>query len=290
VPAGALDVSVLSWGDEAAEPVILLHGFPYAAIGWSACGEVLAGMGYRVLAPELRGYGATRFRDAVTRRSGAQGALGADLLALMETLGIRRAVLAGHDWGGRAACVVAALWPERVRGLLTVGGWNIQDLASSLAPGSPAQEARHWYQWYFHTARGAAALAGRETRRALCREIWRMWSPGWAFSEDEFAASAEAWDNPDFAAVVIHSYRHRHQAVAGDPAHAGIEAALALRPVIAVPTLQVDGGADGVAAPRDDRARFAGPFAREVWEGVGHHPGQEAPERFAAAVARLGTL
>ncbi|MBY0338897.1 MAG: alpha/beta hydrolase [Acetobacteraceae bacterium] len=289
VEAGQLRASVLEWGEAAAPPVILLHGFPYAAIGWEGCARRLAAQGFRVLAPELRGHGATRHREATTLRSGAQGALGADLLALMDALGIGRAILAGHDWGGRAACVVAALWPARVRALLTVGGYNIQAIARSPMPADPAQEARHWYQWYFHTARGARALAGAETRHALGRALWRMWSPDWAFTEAEFAASAAAWDNPDWPATVLHSYRHRHQAVAGDPAHDGIEAALARQPSIPVPTLDVEGGSDGVAPPRDSGShdRFSGPYAHEVWARIGHHPGQEAPERFAASLRRL---
>jgi pimeloyl-ACP methyl ester carboxylesterase len=288
IEAGPLRASCLEWG--AGEPVLLLHGFPYAAIGWEAAAQGLAGQGFRVIAPELRGYGETRFRDARTPRSGAQGALAADLLALLDALGIERALLAGHDWGGRAACILAALHPRRVRALLTVGGHNIQNIAASAAPEDPAREARHWYDWYFHTPRGAVALAGAETRRALCRQLWRMWSPDWRFTEAEFAASAEAWDNADFPAVVIHSYRHRYQAVAGDPAHAALEAALAPPPAIAVPSLNVEGLTDGVSPPAPvdpHRRHFTGRYARELWEGVGHHPGQEAPERFAAALASL---
>jgi len=191
-------------GPEDGPAVILLHGFPYAARCYDAVVPRLPGR--RVLVPHLRGYGRTRLRPGVPR-SGAQGALGADLLALMDALAIPSAILAGYDWGGRAACVVAALHPGRCAGLVTCTGYNIQDIAGSAEPQPPDREMRHWYQYYFHSERGARGLA--QNRAELCRLLWRLWSPEWRFTEEDFAASAAHFDNPDFVEVVIHSYRHR---------------------------------------------------------------------------------
>jgi pimeloyl-ACP methyl ester carboxylesterase len=274
-------IAVEAHGPDDAPCAILLHGFPYSARGYDAVVPLLIARGLRVLVPHLRGYGETRLKPGV-RRSGAQGALGADLLALMDATGTGRALLAGYDWGGRAACVVAALHPERCAGLLSCTGYNIQDIAGSAAPAAPEQEARWWYQYYLHGERGARGLA--ENRRAFAELLWRQWSPEWRFSEAEFAASAAHFDNPDFVEVVVHSYRHRHALVAGDPAHAAIEAALAQRPPITVPALDLHGEADGVNPPR--AAPHPG-FRRILLPGVGHNPPQEAPEAFAKALLEL---
>ena len=266
-------------------PVVLLHGFPYDVHAYDAVAPRLAAAGARVIVPYLRGYGPTRFRDARTPRSGEQAALGADLRALLDALGIARAVLAGYDWGGRAACVVAALWPGRCAGLVTANGYNIQDIAKSAAPAAPEAEHRNWYQFYFHTERGRAGLA--RNRGDLARLLWRLWSPEWRFDDATFARTAATFDNPDFLDVVIHSYRHRYALAAGDPACADIERALAAQPPIAVPTISLDGGADGVTPARDAAAHarhFTGPFRHDVLPGIGHNIPQEAPEDFAAAV------
>lgn len=288
VRTDALEIACEVRGPEAGPAVILLHGFPDDARAFDGVAAPLAEAGCRVVAPYLRGYGATRFLRAETPRSGEQAALGHDLRALMDALGIPRAVLAGYDWGGRAACVVAALWPERAVGLVTGNGYNIQDIAASARPAPPAQELRYWYHWYFHTERGRAGLA--ENRRGLCRLLWELWSPTWRFDDATFARTAPSFDNPDFVEVVIHSYRHRHRAAPGDPALAPIEARLAQRPKIAVPTIALHGAADGVSPPQDSESHarhFTGPYERRVLPGVGHFLPREAPEAHVRAVLEL---
>lgn len=280
-------IAVEAHGAETAPCAVLLHGFPYSARCYDAVVPHLTARGLRVLVPHLRGYGETRLKPGVMR-SGAQGALGADLLALMDAMGIGRALLAGYDWGGRAACVVAALHPERCAGLLSCTGYNIQDIAGSAHPAAPEQEHRHWYQYYFHTPRGEAGLTA--DRRGIARLLWRLWSPDWAFAEADVAASAPAWDNADYVATVIHSYRHRFGYAPGDPALAAIEARLAARPVITVPSIAPHGLSDGVgpASGSEGHARhFSGPYERRLLPRVGHNVPQEAPEAFARAVLDL---
>lgn len=286
--AGVLDVAYFEAGPAQGTAVLLMHGFPYDIHAYAEVAPLLAAQGCRVVVPLLRGFGATRFLHAATPRSGEQAALGADLLALMDALGIGRAVLAGYDWGGRAACVVAALWPERCAGLVTYNGYNIQHIASAMRPLPPESERRLWYQYYFHGERGRAGLAA--DRRALCKLLWQTWSPTWAFDDATFERSAAAFDNPDFVDVVIHSYRHRFGLVAGDPAYAAIERRLAAQPPIGVQTISFDGSDDGVRAPADaaqDAARFSGPRAHRIVPGVGHNMPQEAPRVFAQAVLEL---
>ncbi len=288
VATATLDIAIEEHGPAHGAPVVLLHGFPYAARAYDAVAPILAAAGLRVVVPHLRGHGGTRFRDAATPRSGEQAALGADLLALLDALAIPRAILAGYDWGGRAACVVAALWPGRCAGLVSGTGYNIQDIAGSLRPAAAEQEHRLWYQYYFHTPRGEAGLAA--DRRGIARLLWRLWSPGWAFTEAQFAASAACLDNPDWVAVVIHSYRHRFGYAAGDPALAGIEARLAAQPAIGVPTIAPHGESDGVGpvgASAGHGRHFTGPYDRRTWPGVGHNLPQEAPQAFARAVLDL---
>jgi pimeloyl-ACP methyl ester carboxylesterase len=283
-----LDIGYEQHGPADGPVAILLHGFPDDLRCWDAVSPALAAAGMRVLLPYLRGYGPTRFHDPATPRSGEQAALGADLLAFMDGLGIRRAVLAGYDWGGRAACVVAALWPQRVAGLVSATGYNIQHLASAGRPADPEAELRHWYQWYFHTERGRAGLAANRT--ALAGLLWRLWSPNWQFDGATLARTAASFDNPDFVDVVVHSYRHRHNAAPGDPAFAAIEAALAARPAIRVPTINLHGTADGVGPPRrkdPDATRFVGPYRRVLIEGAGHFLPQEAPEAYVQAVKEV---
>lgn len=284
--AGALITSYLEVGPEDGTAVVLLHGFPYDIHAYDAVSPRLAEAGYRCIIPYLRGYGPTRFIDPATLRSGEQAALGADLLALLDALNIQRAVLAGYDWGGRAACVVAALWPERVIGLVSGDpGYNIQDIAGANTPSSPETERRLWYQYYLHGERGYAGLAAN--RNAFCRLLWEQWSPGWVFSDGTFEASADSFSNPDFVDVVTHSYRHRFGLVEGDPRYAVIEQRLAQRPPISVPTVILSGADDGVSSRRSDAAAikgFSGPVSRQVLEGVGHNVPQEAPEAFVQAV------
>ena len=288
IRAGVLDVAYEESGPADGVPTILLHGFPYDVHAYDEVAPILAAAGCRVIVPYLRGYGPTRFLSEKTPRSGQQSALGADLLALIDALAIEAAVLAGYDWGGRAACIVAALWPERARGLVSVNGYNIQDIAASAKPQSPENEHRHWYQYYFHGERGRAGLA--QHRRELCRLLWRLWSPSWSFDDATFERSAASFDNPDFVEVVIHSYRHRYALVAGDPAFDEIERRLAIQPRIAVPSVTIDPADDGVApvggsAPH---ARyFTGRHEHRVVPHAGHNLPQEAPRAFVDAVLSL---
>ena len=283
-----LDIAYEEAGPPDGPPVVLLHGFPYAPRGYDAVAPILAAAGRRCVVPYLRGYGPTRFLSAGTPRSGEQAALGQDLLHLLDALSIGRAVMAGYDWGGRAACVVAALWPERCAGLVTCTGYNIQDIAAATRPLDPEQEHRLWYQYYFHTERGRAGL--ETNRRGIARLLWRLWSPNWGFGEATFEESARAFDNPDFVDVVIHSYRHRFGYAPGDAALAGIEARLAAQPRIAVPTIAPHGAGDGVgplAASERHARHFSGPYERRVIPLAGHNLPQEAPEAFARAVLDL---
>ncbi len=284
VDAGALRVAYLAHGDPAGRPVVLLHGFPYDVHAYDAVAPLLADAGLRVIVPWLRGHGPTRFLSGATPRSGQQAALAHDLHALMDALSLDRPIVAGYDWGGRAACIAAALWPGRVRGLVSVNGYNLQDIARAAQPAAPDKEYRLWYQYYFHGERGRAGLAAN--RHELCRLLWRLWSPQWAFGDAEFERTAPSFDNPDFVDVVIHSYRHRFGLAAGDPALEDIELQLAAQPAIAVPAITLDGDADGVSGGGAPRAgRFTGRHEhRVVTGGIGHDLPQEAPQAFAQAV------
>jgi pimeloyl-ACP methyl ester carboxylesterase len=289
IAAGVLEVTYLESGPPGGTPVILLHGFPYDVHAYDAVAERLASAGRRVLVPYLRGYGPTRFRSAHTPRSGQQAALGMDLLAFMDALEIGSAVLAGYDWGGRAACIVSALWPERVLGLVSSGsGYNIQDIANAGRPLAPEQESRFWYQYYFHSERGRAGLAAN--RRALCRLLWRLWSPPWHFDDATFDRTAAAFDNPDFVDVVIHSYRHRFGNVPGDPACEAIETRLAAQPDVTVPSIVLQGENDGVDPPEavdNDAPHFKGPYEKRSIPRAGHNLPQEAPAIYADVVLEL---
>ncbi len=288
IRAGVLDVSYFEYGPANGDVVFLMHGFPYDVHTYAEVAPTLAAAGCRVIVPYLRGYGGTQFIESTTLRSGEQAALGADLLALMDALGVQDAVLAGYDWGGRAACVVAALWPERCRALVSFNSYNIQNIATALKPDSPSNEHRLWYQYYFHSERGRAGLTA--DRRGLIELLWRLWSPTWKFDSETFLRSAPAFDNPDFVDVVIHSYRHRFGLVPGDPAYAGIEARLAQSPTINVPTITFDGADDGVRSPSSASAqahRFSGAREHRVVPGVGHNMPQEVPSVFAQAILEL---
>ena len=274
-----LEVAYEESGPADGAPVILLHGWPYDPRTYDAMLAPLAAAGCRAIVPYLRGFGATRFLSSATPRSGQQAALGHDLIALMDALALPRAALVGYDWGGRAACIVAALWPERVRCLVAGNGYNIQDIAHSGVPASPEQEHRFWYQYYFHTERGRAGLAAN--RREFCRLIWRLWSPNWPFDDATFARTASSFDNPDFVEVTIHSYRHRFRNAEGDPALEPIEQRLAARPRIAVPTIALHGEANGVTP------LFTGPYERRVLPRAGHNLPQEVPDIVTAATLEL---
>lgn len=283
-----LDIAYEVHGPKAGVPVVQLHGFPYDPRCYDDTIAPLVQAGCRVYVPYLRGYGPTRFLSASTIRSGEQAALGKDLLDFMDALEIERAVLAGYDWGGRAACIVSALWPQRAIGLVTGGGYNIQDIAASAKPATAEQEHRYWYQYYFHAERGRAGL---ETNRyEICRLLWKLWSPNWKFDEATYAKSAASFDNPDFVPVVIQSYRHRYGYAAGDPAVADIEARLAKQPRISVPAICLHGEGDGVAPPESSAGHgemFSGPYQRRTIASVGHNLPQEAPGEWTTAILDL---
>jgi pimeloyl-ACP methyl ester carboxylesterase len=284
----ALEIAYEESGNPDGVPVLLMHGFPDDVRTWDGVVPGLAEHGCRVIVPYLRGYGPTRFRRAETPRSGQQAALGNDLLGLLDALGIGRALLAGYDWGGRAACIVAALWPERVQGLVSIGGYNIQMIAQSGRPAPARFEYGYWYQWYFQTERGRAGLA--EDRRGLCRLMWELWSPNLQFDDATFERTAAAFDNPDFVEVVIHSYRHRHRAAPGDPELESIEERLAARPPIGVPTVVLHGESDGVdpvAASARHVRYFSGPYERRVVSVAGHFLPRETPDAVVEAVREL---
>jgi pimeloyl-ACP methyl ester carboxylesterase len=288
IEAGVLEIAYHESGPADGPPVLLMHGFPYDIHTYAEVAPLLAAEGCRTIVPYMRGYGGTRFLSKDTPRSGEQAAFGADLLALLDALKIDRAVLAGYDWGGRAACVVAALWPERCAGLVSLNSYNIQNIARAMEPDTPENEHSLWYQYYFHSERGRAGL--RKDRKAIAKLLWKLWSPTWRFDDATFERSAAAFDHPDFVEVVIHSYRHRFGLVAGDPAYADIDRQLAAQPVIRVPAITFDGIDDGVRPPADASAhapRFSGPRSHRLVPGAGHNLPQEAPRAFADAVLEL---
>jgi len=288
VDAGVLNIAYYETGPADGPAVLLMHGFPYDIHAFVDVAPQLAARGCRVVVPYLRGYGPTRFRDRKTPHSGEQAALGADLLALIDALNIKRGVFAGYDWGGRAACVAAALWPERCVGLVSLNSYNIQDIAKAMVPARPDREVPLWYQYYFQLERGRAGLAAN--RREITKLLWQQWSPSWQFDDACFERTAIAHDNPDYVDVVIHSYRHRFGLAEGDPQYADLQRQLAAQPPIPVPTLTLDGEEDGVVFPTDGRAsaaKFTGRRVHRVIPRAGHNLPQEAPEAFAAAVMEL---
>jgi pimeloyl-ACP methyl ester carboxylesterase len=288
VDAGVLNIACYEEGPADGPVVMLLHGFPYDIHAYVDVAPLLAANGCRTIVPYLRGYGPTRFRDPATPRSGEQAAIGADLIALMDALGVKRAVFAGYDWGGRAACVAAALWPDRCTGLVSVNGYLIQDIAKAMVPAKPEREVALWYQYYFQLERGRAGLAAN--RRGIARILWRQWSPNWQFDDATFERTAQAHGNPDYVDVVIHSYRHRYGLADGDPQYAELQRRLAALPVIAVPTITLDGEGDGVAPATDgtrSAAKFTGRRSHRVIPRAGHNLPQEEPEAFAGAVMEL---
>ncbi|WP_244175899.1 alpha/beta fold hydrolase [Microbacterium oxydans] len=286
VDAGDLSVSYFDLGDPQADPVVLLHGYPYDVHSYVEVAPMLVEAGYRAIVPYLRGHGDTRFRDRDAPRTGEQAALGSDLLAFIDALDLDEPVLAGYDWGGRAACVVAALWPERISGLVSVNGYLIQNIAASQTPIRPDLEAGFWYFWYFATDRGRRGLDAN--RREIADVIWRRNSPEWAFSDAEMDRAAAAFDNPDYVDVVIHSYRHRLGLAPGAPKYEDLEHALASAPPISVPTITLDGEADGNFPATDGTPQshlFTGPREHRRIPHAGHHLPAEAPHAFAEAVA-----
>ncbi|HVC65386.1 MAG TPA: alpha/beta hydrolase [Candidatus Dormibacteraeota bacterium] len=283
-----LEIGYEEWGEAGGAPVVLLHGFPDDAHAWDGVAPSLAARGCRVLAPYLRGYGPTRFLDAAAPRMAQQAAIGQDLLDFLDALGIERAALAGYDWGGRAACIAAILAPARVRALVTIGGYNVQNTLAPPRPAAAEDERAYWYQWYFNTERGRLGLEAN--RRAICRLLWRDWSPGWRFDDATFERTAIAFDNPDFVPVVIHSYRHRHGNAPSDPRFDAIERRLAERPRIEVPSMILHGRDDGVDVPRHSEkhpALFPDGTERRVIPDAGHFLPREQPGAVVEALLSL---
>ncbi|MFJ6073963.1 alpha/beta fold hydrolase [Streptomyces sp. NPDC093065] len=287
-----LDIAYHEVGPADGTPVVLSHGWPFDPVGsYGEVAPVLARQGYRCLVPYLRGHGGTRFRRGDTFRSGQQGALGADHVAFLDALGIRRALFAGYDWGGRAANVVAALWPERCLALVSVNNYLVQNIATAQQPLAPSLENGYWYFFYFLTERGRAGLD--QNRKELARVVWHRNSPEWQFTEAELDRAATLWTNPDYVDVVIHSYRHRLGAAPGDPRYDGIEARLAEQPPITVPTVTLDGQADGVTPWTDGSSsavHFPGTRVHHVVPGAGHNLPQERPDAFVSAVLEAAAL
>ncbi len=278
-----LRIAYFEHGDANGWPCILLHGFPYDVLCYQECVKPLVNSGARVYVPYLRGFGPTEFISSTTMRSGEQAALANDLLQFMDALNIRKATLGGFDWGGRAACIVAAIRPERVYALVTGNSYNIQNIANAMQPASAEEEAGYWYQYYFHSQRGELGLT--QNRREIAQLLWSMWSPTWSFSQEAFDNSAASLHNPDFVAVVIHSYRHRYGLVEGDPHVAAIEKQLVKQPDITVPTVCIDGDRNGVSLSTKHHAKhFTHAYTYRVFENAGHNLPQEKPLEWVQAI------
>jgi pimeloyl-ACP methyl ester carboxylesterase len=285
INAGLLDVGYVDVGPPGGQPVILLHGWPYDIHSYEEAAPALGAAGYRVIVPYLRGYGTTRFLSAETFRNGQQSALALDVIALMDGLGIDAAIIAGFDWGARSAGVAAALWPERCKGLVSVSGYLIGSQAANSAPLLPAAELSWWYQFYFATERGRAGYD--KYRREFAELIWHTASPKWRFDEATFAKSAPSFDNADHVAIVIHNYRWRLGVAAGEPEYDQLEHELATGPIITVPTITLEGDANGAPHPEPSAyaAKFSGKYEhRTIAGGIGHNLPQEAPDQFVKAI------
>ena len=278
-------------GDPDFRPVVLLHGFPDDAKAWDKVSGSLANTGFRTIAPYLRGFGPTRFLHRETPRSGQQAALAYDVYGLIDRLQLNRPILVGYDWGARAACTTTVLWPDRVGGLVTIGGYNVEDIALDRKPASARAELMAWYQWYFHTERGKAGL--EQNRREICRLLWELWSPNLKFTDAEFDETAVSFDNPDFTEIVIHSYRHRYGAAPGDPKLEQIEQRLAGQPQIEVPAIVLHGEGETVHPPERSEGHerfFSRYYERQLIPAAGHLLPREAPEAVVAAVQKVAAL
>ena len=286
-----LNIGFEETGSPSGFPIILLHGFPDDVRAWDDVATPLAAAGHRVLVPYLRGYGTTRFRDAAAPRMAEQAAIGQDVIDFADALGLDRFAVAGYDWGGRAAAIAAALFPNRVRGVVLAGGYTIQDVFSPPRPAAPQAEAASWYQWYFNTERGRLGLTAN--RRPLCKLLWQTWSPTWHFSDATYDRTAVSFDNPDFVDCVIHSYRHRNLNAPGDPRFEAMERRLAARPRIEVPAVVLY-GADDIVRPAPEAspaeiALYTKLIARRVVPGAGHFLPREKPSAVSSAMIELLT-
>lgn len=288
VRTSVLDIAYEEHGPDYGSPVILLHGFPYDPRCFDDVAPALAASGARVIVPYLRGYGPTRFLSPTAMRSGQQAAIAQDLLDLMDSLALPKVTLMGFDWGGRAACIVAALWSSRVQGLVTALGYLIQEIEATSAPATPDAEHRLWYQYYLHSPRGREGLT--QNRANFGKYLWRLWSPGWAFTDETYQRSAASFDNPDFVDVAVHSYKHRFGYALGDPALEALETSLASQPAITIPTIALSGGNDGIYPPTEtghNHGKFTGSYQHRTLVNIGHNIPQEAPGETVRAVLEL---
>ncbi|MFI0188153.1 alpha/beta fold hydrolase [Streptomyces sp. NPDC017082] len=293
IKAGLLNVGYAELGPAHGPAVICLHGWPYDIHSYADVAPLLAEEGYRVIVPYLRGHGTTRFLSDRTFRNAQQSVIALDIIALMDALKIEKAVLAGFDWGARTAGIIAALWPRRCKALVSVGGYLITDREANLKPLAPKAEHAWWYQYYFATERGRLALEDKSLRHDLTRLVWDTVSPTWEFDDATFERTAAAFDNPDYAAVVIHNYRWRLSLADGERGYDGLEKQLAARPVIGVPAVTLDAGRDPFTAPGDGTAyrdRFVGAYAHRTLPETGHNVPEEAPAAFAQAVIEADRL
>jgi pimeloyl-ACP methyl ester carboxylesterase len=276
-------------GPETGHPVLLLHGWPYDPRSYDKVRTPLANAGCRVIVPYLRGFGRTTFRSATTMRSGQQAALGKDVIDLLDALKIEKATLVGYDWGGRAACVAAALWPERVHALVSATGYTIQDTKkNSREFGNIEVIHKSWYRWFLNTPMGERGLV--QNREGLARELWKQWSPKAKFSEGEFEATAGSFDNPDWIATTLHCYRDMYANAPGDPALERFERALADKPKISVPTIVLQGDSDGLypaSVSEGQESLFTGYYERRVLKDVGHCPPRDGPQEFVKGINDL---
>ena len=289
IDAGVLNIGYAEDGPADGPPVILLHGWPYDIHSYVDVAPILAAKGYRVLVPYLRGYGRTRFKSADTVRNAQQAALAQDVIAFMDALKIQRAVLGGFDWGARCADIVAALWPERVKALVSVSGYLIVNLVANQQPLTPQAEHGWWYQYYFATDRGVRGY--RDNTYDFNKLIWQEASPTWKFDDATYDRTSAAFTNPDHVDIVIHNYRWRLSLAPGQPQYDDLDRKLAASPPITVPTITIGSDFDG---PNKDgvayRKMFTGPYAHRVMDGIGHNVPQEAPQQFADAVIAANAL
>jgi pimeloyl-ACP methyl ester carboxylesterase len=287
INAGVLNVGYAEAGPANGPVVMLLHGWPYDIHSYVDVAPLLASAGYRVIVPYLRGHGTTRFLSDATMRNGQQAAVAVDIIALMDALKIEKATVAGYDWGARTACILAALWPERCTGLVSVSGYLITNLETTKLPLPPKAEYAWWYQYYFATEHGELGYA--KYKDDFAKLIWQIASPKWAFDDATFNRTATAFDNPDYVAIVIHNYRWRQSLAAGEAQYDDLEKRLFAGPAISVPTITMEGDVNG--APHPDPAsyakKFSGKYSHQLVKGAGHNLPQEAPQAFAEAVIEV---
>jgi pimeloyl-ACP methyl ester carboxylesterase len=290
VQTDVLDIGYEEHGNPRGTAILLLHGFPYDVRSFDGVVAPLVAAGHRVLIPWLRGYGPTRFRDSAAPRMAEQAALAQDAIDFADALGLERFALAGFDWGNRAACIVSILEPERVIGQVSIGGYSVQNTVARGQPMAARQAAQFWYMWYFNTDQGAAAL--QANRHDVIRFLWDTWSPAWQYTDEAYARSAPSFDNPDFVAITVHSYRHRLMNAPGEPRFLELERRLAGQPPVGVPAIVLAPGATGLGGrpsedPAGDRRRFTNLVARRIVEGAGHDLPAHRPDAVAEALLEL---